>query len=91
MFTGGFFAAHAVASGWVGAVALQDRGEASALYRFGYYLGGSLAGAVGGFVYGVSEWPATVAFVGAMLLAALLLAALLVRGTRSPGHLAVVQ
>lgn len=91
MFTGGFFAAHTVASGWVGAVALQDRGEASALYLFGYYLGGSLAGAVGGFVYGVSEWPATVAFVGAMLLAALLLAALLVRGTRSPGHLAVVQ
>ena len=38
VFTGGFFAAHTVASGWVGAVAHRDRAEASALYLFSYYL-----------------------------------------------------
>jgi predicted MFS family arabinose efflux permease len=78
VFTGGFFAAHTVASGWVGAVARRDRAEASALYLFSYYLGGSVAGALGGLVYGVGGWPATVGFVGALLLAAVLLAALLV-------------
>jgi predicted MFS family arabinose efflux permease len=77
--TGGFFAAHTVASGWVGAVAQQDRAEASSLYLFSYYLGGSVAGGFGGLVYGVGGWPATVAFVGALLLATVSLVALLVR------------
>jgi len=81
VFTGGFFAAHTVASGWVGAVAQRDRAEASALYLFSYYLGGSVAGAFGGLVYSVGGWPATVGFVGALLLAGLLLVALLVRET----------
>jgi YNFM family putative membrane transporter len=79
VFTGGFFAAHTVASGWVGAVAQQDRAEASSLYLFSYYLGGSVAGGFGGLVYGVGGWPATVAFVGALLLAAVSLVAQLVR------------
>jgi predicted MFS family arabinose efflux permease len=73
VFTGGFFAAHTVASGWVGAVAHRDRAEASALYLFSYYMGGSVAGAFGGVTYSVGGWPATVWFVGALLLAALLL------------------
>jgi predicted MFS family arabinose efflux permease len=81
VFTGGFFAAHTVASGWVGAVAQQDRAEASALYLFSYYLGGSVAGAFGGLVYSVGGWAATVWFVGALLSAGWLLVALLVRGT----------
>jgi MFS transporter, YNFM family, putative membrane transport protein len=81
VFTGGFFAAHTVASGWVGAVARQDRAEASSLYLFSYYLGGSVAGGVGGVVYSVGGWPGTVAFVGTLLLAALFLVALLVRET----------
>ncbi|MEE6137759.1 MFS transporter [Mycobacterium sp. 050128] len=79
VFTGGFFAAHAVASGWVGAVARRDRAEASALYLFSYYLGGSVAGAVGGLVYSVGGWRATVWFVGTLLILALLLVASLVR------------
>ncbi|OBI49526.1 MFS transporter [Mycobacterium sp. E787] len=82
VFTGGFFAAHTVASGWVGAVAHRDRAEASALYLFSYYLGGSVAGAVGGLVYALGGWPATAWFVGALLLAAGLLTALLVSGAR---------
>jgi YNFM family putative membrane transporter len=81
VFTGGFFSAHTVASGWVGAVARQHRAEASALYLFSYYLGGSVAGALGGLIYSVGGWTATVAFVSALLLASLLLATLLVRET----------
>ena len=69
VFTGGFFAAHTVASGWVGAVAHRDRAEASSLYLFSYYLGGSVAGGFGGLVYSVGGWPGTVVFVGALLLA----------------------
>jgi predicted MFS family arabinose efflux permease len=79
VFTAGFFAAHTVASGWVGAVARQDRAAAAGLYLFGYYLGGSVGGAFGGLVYSLGGWPATVVFVGALLLAALLLVALLAR------------
>jgi MFS transporter, YNFM family, putative membrane transport protein len=80
LFTGGFFAAHTAASGWVGAVARRDRAEASSLYLFSYYLGGSVAGGFGGLVYGVGGWPATVWFVGSLLLAGSLLMALLARG-----------
>ncbi|GBG39774.1 MFS transporter [Mycobacterium montefiorense] len=79
VFTGGFFAAHAVASGWVGAVALRDRAEASALYLFSYYLGGSVAGVLGGVVYSVGGWPVTVWFVGTLLIFALLLVTSLVK------------
>ena len=82
MFTGGFFAAHTVASGWVGAAARRDRAEASALYLFSYYLGGSVAGVFGGLVYSAGGWPATVWFVGALILVGVVLAVLLVRETR---------
>ncbi|OBI23975.1 hypothetical protein A5711_09130 [Mycobacterium sp. E2238] len=89
VFTGGFFAAHTVASGWVGALAQRDRAEASALYLFSYYLGGSVAGAVGGLIYGVHGWPAVAGFVGALLLAGSGLVALLVResDSRTNNHL----
>jgi MFS transporter, YNFM family, putative membrane transport protein len=79
VFTGGFFAAHTVASGWVGAAARRDRAAASSLYLFSYYLGASVAGGFGGVVYSVGGWPGTVAFVGALLSAGLLLVALLVK------------
>ncbi|OBH75958.1 hypothetical protein A5681_09985 [Mycobacterium scrofulaceum] len=89
VFTGGFFAAHTAASGWVGAVARRDRAEASALYLFSYYLGGSVAGALGGLVYGIGGWPATVSFVGALLVVGSCLVALLVResGSRTDNYL----
>lgn len=79
VFTGGFFAAHTVASGWVGAVAQRDRAEASALYLFSYYLGGSVAGVFGGILYDVGGWSATVCFVVVLLMTGAALVALLVR------------
>lgn len=86
VFTAGFFAAHTVASGWVGAVAQRDRAEASALYLFSYYLGSSVAGAVGGLAYQAGGWGLTVLFVGALLAIALALAALMVLRNRF-GHI----
>lgn len=83
VFAGGFFAAYTVASGWVGAVADRDRAEASALYLFSYYLGGSAAGAFGGLAYGVGGWSDTVWFVAALLILALLIVVSLVHATAS--------
>ncbi|MER7010946.1 MFS transporter [Saccharopolyspora sp. NPDC000359] len=57
VFTGGFFAAHSVASGWVGVQAsAQARGQASALYQLAYYGGSSVGGVVGGAAYGAWSW-----------------------------------
>ncbi|MER6991775.1 MFS transporter [Saccharopolyspora hirsuta] len=57
VFTGGFFAAHSVASGWVGVQAsAQARGQASALYQLAYYGGSSVGGVVGGAAYGAWDW-----------------------------------
>ncbi|MFD4367210.1 MFS transporter [Rhodococcus sp. NPDC058521] len=73
LFTGGFFAAHSVASGWVSRVATDHRAEASSLYLLAYYLGSSFAGAAAGIAYGMGDWPATVGFVGVLMIGALVL------------------
>ncbi len=57
VFTGGFFAAHAVANGWAAAEApTQARASASGLYTLAYYLGSSVGGTVGSIVYGYAGW-----------------------------------
>lgn len=61
VFTFGFFAAHAVASGWVGRRAGSRRGLVSALYLASYYLGGSVIGSAVGWPWSHSGWPAVVA------------------------------
>lgn len=43
-FTAAFFAAHAIASSWVGKLATHDRAEASSTYLLCYYAGSSLLG-----------------------------------------------
>lgn len=55
VLTTGFFAAHSVASSWVGHRAKRARGQASSLYLFSYYAGSSIAGTVGG-IFLVSVW-----------------------------------
>jgi YNFM family putative membrane transporter len=74
IFTAGFFAAHSVASGWVGARAVTGRSEASALYLLGYYLGSSVGGTLIGLAWTAAGWPAVVGCVAATQLAAALLA-----------------
>lgn len=81
LFTGGFFAAHSVASGWVGLIATDHRAEASALYLFAYYAGSSVAGALAGVAYAGGGWGGVSAFVGALLLVAFALSLRMFRST----------
>ena len=66
----GTFFAQAVATGFVGRAAKQDRAAASGLYLAAYYLGGLAGAAVLGQVFDHIGWPATVAGVGVALTAA---------------------
>jgi YNFM family putative membrane transporter len=78
--TFGFFAAHSVASAWVGLRATHAKAQAAALYLFFYYMGSSVAGSAGGVFWARGAWPGVVAFVAAMLVAGLLIALPLRRG-----------
>ncbi len=66
LFTAGFFAAHAIAAGWVGYRATVGRSQAASLYNLFYYAGSSFFGWACGLVYVFAGWPATVAAVLAM-------------------------
>ncbi len=85
LFTAGFFAAHSVASGWVGARATEHRAEASSLYLLGYYLGSSFVGALGGLAFTLAGWIGVAGYVAAFLAVGGLLAVILVRRTREKG------
>jgi len=67
LLTVGFFAAHTVASAEVGRRAQHGRAVASGLYLGAYYVGSSVGGTLGGVAFGLAGWPATVAFVLALL------------------------
>lgn len=57
VFTAGFFAAHAVASGWTPVAAEPHaRAQASSLYYLGYYGGSSLFGWLLGVVFASGGW-----------------------------------
>lgn len=70
----GFFGAHSVTSGWVNVWATRRRAQSSALYLFGYHIGSSVAGFVGGLFYAGFGWPGEVATVLALLAVGLLVA-----------------
>ena len=72
LFSAGFFAAHSVASSWIGPRARRARGQASSLYLFSYYLGSSLAGTLGGVFWHHYGWNGVGGFIALLLLAALL-------------------
>ncbi|GAB3368662.1 MFS transporter [Azotobacter armeniacus] len=71
LFAFGFFAAHSLASSWVGRRALQARGQASSLYLFSYYAGSSVAGTAGGFFWQHGGWTGVGLFIAALLSLAL--------------------
>ncbi|MEQ9943687.1 MFS transporter [Pectobacterium aroidearum] len=71
LFTAGFFAAHSVASSWIGQRARRAKGQASSMYLFSYYLGSSLAGTLGGFFWHSFGWTGITVFLSALLLLAL--------------------
>jgi YNFM family putative membrane transporter len=72
--TFGFFAAHSVASSWVGRRARPPQALASGIYLFFYYLGSSVVGWFTGYVYEHWGWSGVVALLGAILSLALLIA-----------------
>ncbi|NPC99224.1 MFS transporter [Brenneria sp. HEZEL_4_2_4] len=72
LFAAGFFAAHAVASGWIGQRARRAKGQASSMYLFSYYLGSSIAGTLGGVFWHAYGWAGITVFLTTMLLMALL-------------------
>ena len=80
VLTGGFFASHAVASGWAGASAVAGRAQSASLYNLGYYAGSSVLGFVGGIFLHLAGWPGTVGMVlGLAALATALVAVVLPR------------
>ena len=72
LFTAGFFAAHSVASGWIGPRARRAKGQASSLYLFSYYVGSSVAGTLGGVFWHSYGWPGVTLFISTLLVLALL-------------------
>ncbi|MFH8134546.1 MFS transporter [Pantoea osteomyelitidis] len=72
LFTTGFFAAHSVASGWIGPRARRAKGQASSLYLFSYYAGSSVAGTLGGVFWHHFGWSGITAFIASLLVVALL-------------------
>ncbi|HTZ44016.1 MAG TPA: MFS transporter, partial [Jatrophihabitans sp.] len=75
VFTGGFFGAHSVASGWVSRLATSARATASALYLLAYYAGSSVLGALTGLAYSGGGWHLTALVVGCYVAAGLLIGA----------------
>lgn len=72
LLTGGFFAVHGVASGWVPARAHAggvSTGQAASLYLFTYNLGSSVLGSLAGDAWTTAQWPGVVAFVTLLLTA----------------------
>lgn len=70
LFTLGFFAAHAVASGQVGAHARGAKAQASALYLCAYYLGSSVVGYAAGYVWEHAGWLPLMAALAALFVIA---------------------
>lgn len=65
LFTFGFFAAHSIASTWVGDYAGFNKTQASSIYLFLYYLGSSIVGSFGGWFWTHFHW---VSVIGLILL-----------------------
>nr|WKF57978.1 Inner membrane transport protein YnfM [Paraburkholderia busanensis] len=72
--TFGFFAGHAVASGWVGRLAKEAKGQAAALYLLAYYIGSSVVGSYGGHIWADYGWNGVAGLVAVLLVIGLLAA-----------------
>ena len=67
LFTIAFFGVHSIASGWIGQRATANRGQASAIYLFCYYMGSTCAGTLGGVFWHAHGWGGVGGFVGLLL------------------------
>jgi predicted MFS family arabinose efflux permease len=81
--TAGFFAGHAVASGWTGTESTVGRAQASSLYNLFYYAGSSLFGWLGGVFFSGWGWAGTAGMIAFLALVAGALALLLLKGPQA--------
>jgi YNFM family putative membrane transporter len=75
--TGGFFAAHGVASGWASARAASlagAAGQAGSMYLLAFYLGSTVFGTLSGVAWSRGGWDAVVIVVGILFVVALVCA-----------------
>lgn len=77
IFTGAFFGAHSVASGWAGAAAEGGRAQSTSLYNLCYYTGSSIFGWLGGIFLTHYGWPGTVFMTAGLATLALIATAVL--------------
>lgn len=73
VFTFGFFGSHSIVSSWIGMRARHSKAQASSLYLFFYYLGSSVIGSTGGFLWHDLQWKGVAGFTGALLIVAVLI------------------
>ncbi|MEU4342857.1 MFS transporter [Nocardia sp. NPDC023852] len=91
LYTAGFFGAHTAASTWVSVIAEGNRGAASSLYLFAYYLGSALVGGAAGIAYARGGWLGLAGGIGILLiLAGMLVWALAIHSSGSARHSGVV-
>lgn len=81
VLTAGFFAAHAIASGWVGVLAVQAKTQATALYNSFYYAGSAVIGWATGLLYTVADWQGTALACAGLVATSTLFSALALRET----------
>ena len=81
LFAAGFFAAHSVASSWIGPRARRAKGQAAALYLFCYYVGSSLSGTLGGLFLHNYGWNGVGGFIALLLVLAIAVGCFLQRRT----------
>lgn len=77
LFTVGFFAAHAIANGWVPAIARRSSAQASSFYTLAYYTGSSMVGYASGIVLAHGGWSGFIATLCSLEAAAIVVALLL--------------
>ncbi|WP_426577397.1 MFS transporter [Xenorhabdus stockiae] len=70
ILTMGFFAAHTVASGWIGARTKRAKAQASSLYLFCYYAGSSISGTLGGVFWFYYQWNGVAIFISLLTIIA---------------------
>ncbi len=83
LLTFSFFGAHAICAGWAPAAASADKAQASSLYLLLYYIGGGIAGSLGGVFWASHGWVGVALFCGLLMVGVLAVALALSRTTQA--------
>jgi YNFM family putative membrane transporter len=79
IMTFGFFGSHSVATSWVSVRGMTNRTQSAAWYVFGFYVGSSVAGWIGGYAWSAYGWNGVGVMVLLLVSAAFLIALRLAR------------